>query len=200
MLSIPLFLNGLSCAFQTVFAGRCKPAFSFFESDLRSSRRFVQSAIWFQRFGPMFAPPRFRTERSRPDRSGPGSLRLGFLGHVSFTMRAAFDQRTRSPALRPSRLRRDQKTFGAGPRSFKNQDGSSRISAHYSILFASRSRFATEPPAPMFNRWAMTIGSDAAFFRPSIQHIAVCKVCEDCICNPIMRWYVFDVGSQRADL
>ena len=36
----------------------------------------------------------------------------------SFITHARFGKRARSPSLRPSRLRRDQKTFSAGPRSF----------------------------------------------------------------------------------
>jgi len=41
-----------------------------------------------------------------------------FLVNRSITTRVGFGKRARSPALRPSRLRRDQKTFSAGPRSF----------------------------------------------------------------------------------
>ena len=45
-----------------------------------------------------------------------------FLVNRSITTRARFGKRVRSPALRPSRHRRDQKTFSAGPRSFNSKE------------------------------------------------------------------------------
>ena len=45
-----------------------------------------------------------------------------FLVNRSITTRVRFGKRVRSPALRPSRHRRDQKTFSAGPRSFNSQE------------------------------------------------------------------------------
>jgi len=45
-----------------------------------------------------------------------------FLVNRSLTTRAGFVNRARSPALRPSRQGRDQKTFSAGPRSFNSKE------------------------------------------------------------------------------
>jgi hypothetical protein len=45
-----------------------------------------------------------------------------FLVNHSFTTRVGFGKRVRSPARRPSRHRRDQKTFSAGPRSFSSKE------------------------------------------------------------------------------
>ena len=65
--------------------------------------------------------PIFRTERSVPDCSRPCSLRLGFLGQPFYYQTRCFWQ-ARAPILRPSRHKRDQKTFSAGPRSFNSKE------------------------------------------------------------------------------
>ena len=54
-------------------------------------------------------------ERMAPAPAPSGSV---FLVNRSPTTHAGFVKRARSPALRPSRQGRDQKTFSAGPRSF----------------------------------------------------------------------------------
>jgi hypothetical protein len=70
----------------------------------------------------MFRLPNFRTRRSEwgcpPTRLPPAR----FFGLRCFTTGAALVKRRRSPALRPSRHRRDQKTFSAGPRSFSAKE------------------------------------------------------------------------------
>jgi hypothetical protein len=63
-----------------------------------------------------------RTERSGPDVSCPAPSGSVFLVNRSITTRVGFGKRVRSPALRPSRHRRDQKTFSAGPRSFNSKE------------------------------------------------------------------------------
>ena len=67
-----------------------------------------------------------RTERSGRDVSCPAPSGSVFLVSRSITTRARFGKRVRSPALRPSRHRRDQKTFSAGPRSFNSKECGSR--------------------------------------------------------------------------
>jgi hypothetical protein len=66
--------------------------------------------------------PKFRTERSEGLAIRPHSLRLGFLGQPFHNPTRWFWQARGSPALRPSRHRRDQKTFSAGPRSFNAKE------------------------------------------------------------------------------
>jgi hypothetical protein len=65
----------------------------------------------------------FRTERSRPDRSRPGSLRLGFLGQPFYYPHALV---LASACVHPSGAHpesfRGQKTFSAGPRSFNTKE------------------------------------------------------------------------------
>ena len=53
---------------------------------------------------------------------GPAPSGSVFLGNRSLTTRLDFGKRVRSPALRPSHHRRDQKTFSAGPRSFNSKE------------------------------------------------------------------------------
>ena len=65
----------------------------------------------------------FRTERSPPDCSWPGSFRPVFLVNISLTRTPPLAQgHSGSPARRPSRRGRDQKTFSAGPRSLNTKE------------------------------------------------------------------------------
>jgi hypothetical protein len=50
---------------------------------------------------------------------GPAPSGSGFWVNRSITTRASLGKRARAPALRPSRHRRAQKTFSAGPCSFR---------------------------------------------------------------------------------
>jgi hypothetical protein len=67
-------------------------------------------------------PPQIRTERSGPDVSCPAPSGSVFLGHQSFSLRLPVWQAALPLAWRPSRHRRDQKTFSAGPRSFSTKE------------------------------------------------------------------------------
>src|SRR4051794_16398976 len=58
-------------------------------------------------------------DRTSPARAPSGSV---LLVNPSFTTRARFGKRVRSPTLRPSHQRWDQKTFSAGPRSFSARE------------------------------------------------------------------------------
>jgi hypothetical protein len=88
-------------------------------AGLGPARRSVQSAIWFWRFCGLAAPlPNSSNRKEWAAAIRSCSFRPGFLGQFLFTTRAAPGKRARPPASRPSRHRRDQKTFSAGPRSF----------------------------------------------------------------------------------
>jgi len=53
---------------------------------------------------------------------GPAPSGSVFLGKPTLSTSLAFGKRLSAPALRPSRHRRDQKTFSAGPRSFNAKE------------------------------------------------------------------------------
>jgi hypothetical protein len=79
------------------------------------------SHLVLARFGLM---PWLPNNANRKERAGsllPDSLRFGFLGQPFYYHTRWFWQ-ARSPARRPSRHRRDQKTFSAGPRSFNSKE------------------------------------------------------------------------------
>ena len=91
--------------------------------------------------------PHVRTERSGPDCSWPGSLRLGFFGQPFFShTRCSWQARAWAPTLRPSRHGRDQKTFSAGPRSFSFQElwflGSASASGVQPVVDSRHGRIA----------------------------------------------------------
>ena len=114
----------IAAALQTSSAGRHKPGFS---SLNRNTSRFPGEAIRsvshlvLARDELMSRLNHNSNGKERTGRLLPGSLRLGFFGQPLYYHTRWFWQ-ARSPARRPSRHRRDQKTFSAGPRSFNSKE------------------------------------------------------------------------------
>jgi len=93
-----------------------------------------------------------RKERARNCFPGPGSFRLGFLGHQSFSSAAPFWQAAESLASRPIPIPSGiQKTFSAGPCSFTTLElwfpGSARRAAGSNLLLTHDT---VESPAKPF--------------------------------------------------
>ena len=121
----PIFLSPVLPQLVARFcAGQIEPAFSLSDSDACREPKLIEAIRSVSHLD--LAPcgeddrkkPYFRTERSGPDLVRPNSLRLGFWSTVLLPRVLALASARVHQPLRPSRLRQDQKTFSAGPRSF----------------------------------------------------------------------------------